>query len=496
VADTVDIKYEFVVTGENEHENGTTDAWFMELADTHVYSEVRRLNALRGKANFPLTLPAEVHFIHFNFHEGKLSIYKHSFPKGKVINQLPATREAIKKDPTKLWTDLPSNHFVAQAQQLRKQQAGQTQQISILDMYHAVRQATPGTIIDVSIYSHGFVEGPVLAANSNDQLDRVRPAPDGSRFPLQPGDTVRLPKRDPQDTDGRVRTDFAKNMGEDPTKAKEGANALAEFRAGFIPSGATYRVYGCNVQDIPFHNGARVLIRATANQVITDVWIAPRKFARADARGIIDGPNGLTHLNNIYTHQAERIALGKKLMKATKSNVVKADPVVLHMGAEFNLEQHLGDEERRHLDTLSDADLLAAHYDTDLVRDPITNDEVEGTFFKTSTGAKETSPDLSRTYDQVIKFLAGQIMKLYAFAAARALPNVTVFGGLPGSSGEREAASDTQRMHVDEKYQSLLNFYSIYMGISTREPGADRQRNYGVFDAAMVAKINALRTGS
>ena len=56
--------------------------------------------------------------------------------------------------------------------------------------------------------------------------------------------------------DGRVRTDFASNMGEDPDVALApgvfprigGQDALAEFKAKFDPD-ALFLICGCNGQD-------------------------------------------------------------------------------------------------------------------------------------------------------------------------------------------------------------------------------------------------------
>jgi hypothetical protein len=57
------------------------------------------------------------------------------------------------------------------------------------------------------------------------------------------------------DADG---TDFSTNMGEDPAVTGQGLNALAEFNAGFA-LGATFRMHGCNVQDVVFLDGPACL---------------------------------------------------------------------------------------------------------------------------------------------------------------------------------------------------------------------------------------------
>lgn len=92
--------------------------------------------------------------------------------------------------------------------------------MSIVDLYAAVRavgagKATKGTLLEVSIFSHAFWEGPILV-NSDDRRGNGR--------------------RDPSDKDGRVGKDFKReNMS---------AAHLAEFRAAFASRG-TWWNWGC-----------------------------------------------------------------------------------------------------------------------------------------------------------------------------------------------------------------------------------------------------------
>lgn len=493
-----DDKFAYVVTSENKVAN---PQWFTSLAPSHVLSEVRHLNARKNKPGSIITPPATVTFVHFDFEHQTIKSYTHQFPVGKAINRLPDTVQNIRDNPTRMWNALPANHFIIQAFERRKAQPGQPQTLSILDLYHAIREGPPGTVIDASIYSHGFVEGPVLMRTSFDILDQPETPPADATFAPLPGETERLPRRYPGDTDGRVRTDFSRNMGEDPTKAREGRNkdntgfAIDEFRAGFT-QGATFRVYGCQVQDVVYFNGNRAFIRGTAYEVINQAWTMPLKYAEAKSRETRDSGKSLRHMRNVYPDRDDMITTGKTLLKSTKASPQVLNSVLLDMEKESDIEDKLPPDRRQHYTKIEPLSaLVGRHYTTDGDR---YKSSPAGTFFNTTdtSGVPETSGQITRSYRQIIKYLAGQIMKTYVFQSAKTLtPKVTCFGGLPGSSGEREeGVGEAIRMHVRDDYRRLLRFYSIYLGVETFEPGADRQRNYGVFNAGAVADVTRHRS--
>lgn len=96
--------------------------------------------------------------------------------------------------------------------------------MSITDLYAAVRkigETEPGTLVEVSILSHAYLEGPILV-NSDDNL---------------PDDPIMgtLSIRDPNDKDGRSGKDFDVMQ----------ANELALFRNAFSPQGLVW-IWGCN----------------------------------------------------------------------------------------------------------------------------------------------------------------------------------------------------------------------------------------------------------
>lgn len=95
--------------------------------------------------------------------------------------------------------------------------------MSIVDVYKSVRGAPLGSVLELSFFSHGWIEGPILVNSSNHSTT--------------PG------LRDPQDKDGRSRLDFTASMGESADLAAQVNNA--QFMLSFDPKGAM-RTWGCN----------------------------------------------------------------------------------------------------------------------------------------------------------------------------------------------------------------------------------------------------------
>ena len=248
-----DIKFVFVATGHNGDEHNR-DSSFTVLATRHANFIVGQLNAQKGKAGSPLTLPAVVRFVHFDWQNDRILVYEHPFP------------EKGSKKPRPVWQALSAfvasagtapfdpKSFITKSATLAPNAVG----ISIVDVYRAVRKAPRGTVLDVSVYSHGFVDGPVLESTGDSQLK----AASGQ------------PIRTASDLDGRGRSDFTPHMGESNVAANK--DALKEFREGFAPN-ATFRIFGCHVQDIvdgtAFGESSRSLLRSTVFEVIRAAFV-------------------------------------------------------------------------------------------------------------------------------------------------------------------------------------------------------------------------------
>ena len=95
--------------------------------------------------------------------------------------------------------------------------------MSIVDVYKSVRGAPLGSVLELSTFSHGWIEGPVLVNSSNHSTT--------------PG------LRDPQDKDGRSRLDFTPSMGESAALADQ--LNIVQFMTSFDPKGVM-RTWGCS----------------------------------------------------------------------------------------------------------------------------------------------------------------------------------------------------------------------------------------------------------
>lgn len=245
-----DIKFVYVATGFNNNRENS----FTIRATSHTNWMVGQLNARNGKADSPLTLPALVRFIHFDWQNDTILVYEHPFPEKGKKKPKPVWTELAAFAPTEGTTAFDPKSFITKSVTVGLNRAG----ISMVDIYRAVRKAPRGTVLDVSIYSHGFIDGPVVESTGDLQLT----APTGE------------PIRTDSDLDGRVRSDFTPHMGEKDLVANK--DALKDFREGFA-TGATFRIFGCHVQDIvdgtAFSEDPRSLVRSTAFEVIRAAYI-------------------------------------------------------------------------------------------------------------------------------------------------------------------------------------------------------------------------------
>jgi len=177
-----------------------------------MVSLVNSWNDLVRKKKPPFPLAATVRFVHFNFDSGAVLMHDHIFPdKGTKPPSLKFSD----------WTPVPSGGDIDTT--LHDNNANDHKTLSITNIYKSVRQSPPDSVLEVSIFSHAFVKGPVLINTSDD-----------------PSNANRTDK----DMDGRARTDFNPNMGDASV-----SNALDQFIKAFDKTGH-FRVYGCNVQDV------------------------------------------------------------------------------------------------------------------------------------------------------------------------------------------------------------------------------------------------------
>jgi hypothetical protein len=407
-----DIKFVFVATGHNGDEHNR-DSSFTVLATRHANFIVGQLNAQKGKAGSPLTLPAVVRFVHFDWQNDRILVYEHPFP------------EKGSKKPRPVWQALSAfvasagtapfdpKSFITKSATLAPNAVG----ISIVDVYRAVRKAPRGTVLDVSVYSHGFVDGPVLESTGDSQLK----AASGQ------------PIRTASDLDGRGRSDFTPHMGESNVAANK--DALKEFREGFAPN-ATFRIFGCHVQDIvdgtAFGESSRSLLRSTVFEVIRAAFVV---------------------------QLAKNTAAAKDLRKKKKPAAVTLD-----MGFELDLEDERNNTSP-HLTDFTKTELKFLHYALDTAFFPDKN-----------TGALT----FDKPFTEVIKFIARQTKLGYVFKAAEALPAVTCLGAVPGSGGDFETGGNRLMFVPRKDWGLILLFFKNFMGLTMDERNYGRFDAAGV----------------
>lgn len=169
------------------------------------------------------TKKSELNFTTFDIKKGKITVNDITYPSGKK-------KESISNpNPTKFKPVAKCNYNG------KRFKDGQTDLISILDIYKEVQNVGinhPGTLMELSFFSHAWMGGPLLVNSFDDGV-----------FNFQvPGTTVNIPFslpvgiRDPDDFDPRGRKDFS------PPNMQ--ASDLLNFQNAYHPDGFSW-VWGC-----------------------------------------------------------------------------------------------------------------------------------------------------------------------------------------------------------------------------------------------------------
>ena len=335
-------------------------------------------------------------------------------------------------------------------------------------IYQSVRKAPAKSILELGVLSHAWFDGPVL------QID----SPINDDFPPAPDPTTGLLLRNKGDKQGRVRTDFFANMGEDP--AGIGKDALKEFVAAFSPKGAFY-VFGCDGQDGPRvptlvpgnaknpsdpakppFTAQRPHLKSTAGEVIHQAYVKPLKD---DARG----------------EATAAVAAYAKILRG--KTVANTTDVTIDMRYEFKDE--VADIVKRdgHYNVIDMDDLRTLHYGLD------------PKFFPPAPAPTTANPSpippfkFTKHWDQLLGFVARQMQIIYGFQAALALTplGVTVFTGAPGTKA-KDDKSGQMAVCGGEASSECIDVVEFYK----RFVGSVDDRRYFVLDTAGVARINAL----
>jgi len=144
--------------------------------------------------------------------------------------------------------------------------------MSITDVYKSVRGAPASSVLELSFFGHGWIQGPVLVNSSNRSA-----TPD---------------LRDPEDKDGRALLDFSPSMGESTDLADQ--LNMVKFILSFDPKGVM-RTWGCNF-DIELR-----IVQQTYNRIrqggVTDSTVINFHFENWRDRYTVVDP-GATFLPN------------------------------------------------------------------------------------------------------------------------------------------------------------------------------------------------------
>jgi len=444
-----DPKFVFLVTGQP---HTASDNTFANVAWLRVRELVKIFNRDRAKAVALVKTGDTVHFVHFcarTSGDGKyprVEIYKHAFATSKEAPVRAA------------WAAFEEAGSFIEWQPIRDaKKSDPDHALSIVNVYHTVRRAPAGSVLVVGIFAHAFVEGPVLTNTS-----------------AIAGRTTRTTG----DTDGRAAIDFTTSMGEDPKKelgpyvdgkpAPSGGKgpgkvtAIQQFNAAFAPRG-TFRVWGCNIQDIVFTTApgdsdpSRCLILSTPRQVIEEA------FKRPMNKGGLKGLFG----------RGVKLPAGKTMIR-------------LDMGAQMQFERGLqGDRHAGSGFTPFDAArLLDVHYNAVANDTDPSSPNIE--FFQPAAMGASLKKVIDRSFSDIAKFAASVMMMSYGFKAAKALPNVVVFTGAPGTSAD---LSDTEQMHIEPARVTEARFFALITGTSIQDDLSLTQRSYSRIDAAAVKAI-------
>jgi len=168
----------------------------------------------------------------FDFRRGEVATHEFTYPAGKRVEKTTKlTPSPFKSISTanydkRVSSDGEAHYYFKDSQR---------DTMSILDIYRAVQKVgigAPGTLAELSIFSHGYYGGPILVNSKDDGHINIITPPSTvpGPFPLPSG------ARDPDDMDPRSSKDFIP-----PTMD---ATALGNFQSAFSKDSYIW-IWGC-----------------------------------------------------------------------------------------------------------------------------------------------------------------------------------------------------------------------------------------------------------
>lgn len=447
------IKFVFIATADGPE--------FEDAATSRTLELCRELYNSRLDKNARVPAPTILRFIRFDLNSNTIKLFE--FTLAKAATPTPPTGL--------IW--VPLTKFVASgdpryspAKFLDTGAAGAL--LNILHIYHSIRGAPAESVLELSIYSHGWMEGPIIRRKAHSNDDKPPPPVGG------------LPRRKPNDTDGRMRTDFEDNMGEDPNLGSDdpdvfprtgGKNAFKEFKNAFDKK-AVLKICGCNGLDIIRDKGTNkriALLKSTAGQIVHQVYVIPTR-ANEDEK------------------DKKTKSDSAKLGAIWASGKHPTGLIDIDMGAEFSEERDDVVIRKQHYEMFDSKDRAAdnrqrleLHYNLDTKFFPPVKKTDGHLDVKQETKFK-------RSFESVQGAVARRMKETYSFKAASKL-GITV---IAGPVGTRSGPIGKQMQVCGEKSKNESDCWRS-LGFFERFMDLDRdKRNYFVFDKEAVDNINAL----
>ncbi|MCX5065994.1 hypothetical protein OOJ91_08870 [Micromonospora lupini] len=237
-------KFFVLVAGYDYEGRGSeTGLAFGTMCTGRVRERIETINGSVGEPDALVTVDTTLRFLRFSVETGKIEVIDRAFVAGQGVKRTTVAERDWKPlssvgtgdafDPAVFASkgpfraiDVASDYTQLDKKQPRFKQDGTTSGImSIADVYRSVHNAPDGSVLEVSFFSHGWIEGPILVNSSN---------------------LLRDPKlRDTTDKDGRASIDFNVTMGEPADGTVTSISRLFRFMASFDPRGVM-RAWGCN----------------------------------------------------------------------------------------------------------------------------------------------------------------------------------------------------------------------------------------------------------
>ncbi|ROS75458.1 hypothetical protein [Cellulomonas sp. PhB143] len=176
------------------------------------------------------TAREDLRFVTMDVRTGETEIRDVTFPGGRRTEAVSVTRS---HDP------VTRASYAAPAGGHPRFRPGQWRVLGVDDVYATVRQigaAAPGTLAELSFFSHGWMGGPILVNSFDDRSWSFTFPVVGSGTPVTVDLVVPSTARDPDDRDARPRLDFVAPQMD--------AAGLGLFRAAFAPDAVAW-LWGC-----------------------------------------------------------------------------------------------------------------------------------------------------------------------------------------------------------------------------------------------------------